>query len=177
MSPVMQNCNKLFQTRQFFLRSANPSAPGIRTEPQMLGKSGDGPVIQYLVQSWQVKHFTVLEHKAIKLELYSDFLSKGFTCVSSQIISTIQVKQSGAGSPYCICNARRCKDGRTKMQRGVGSSFFINDNQQQNKSNQRNIQPRKAQKQQYKNKIPQTTGGKRLPKYDPQSETTIYSCL
>ena len=32
-----------------------------------------------------------------------------------------------------------------------------------------NVQPCRTQKQQYKNKIPQTTGGKRLPKYAPQS--------
>ena len=45
------------------------------------------------------------------------------------------------------------------------------------RNKQTNVQPCRAQKQQYKNKIPQTTDGKRLPKYDPQSETTIDSCL
>ena len=33
----------------------------------------------------------------------------------------------------------------------------------------------RAKQHSTKNKIPQTTGGKRLPKYDPQSETTIDS--
>ena len=75
------------------------------------------------------------------------------------------------------CNARR--NGQTKAQCDLGSLYiYLNVNQQQNnKEKQMNVQPCRAQKQQYNNKIPQTTSGKRLTKYDHQSETTIDSCL
>ena len=48
-------------------------------------------------------------------------------------------------------------------------------NTEKTTNTKRNVTPSRAKQHSTKNKIPQTTGGEKLPKYDPQSETTIAS--
>jgi hypothetical protein len=46
-----------------------------------------------------------------------------------------------------------------------------------NNNEQNEREATQCSRQLYTNKMPQPIGGKRLPKYDPQTETTIDSCL
>ena len=75
------------------------------------------------------------------------------------------------------CHVRRMSE--TKAQHGIGTFSFNkwNTEEKLNQQTKHAAEQNSADRQPHMVKIPQHKWGKLLPKYDPQSETTINSCL